>query len=52
VSNHAKQAAAQAEAWRLLGDRLNLLTQSDADKLVVGRFAGRRDNLSLCNPLD
>jgi hypothetical protein len=36
--NRAKQATAQKEAWRLLGERLELLTKQDGDKVVVGRF--------------
>ena len=32
--NRAKQQAAQAEAWRLLGDRLDLLTRGDADNVI------------------
>jgi integrase len=36
--NRSKQQAAQAEAWRILGQRLDLLTRDDANNLVVGRF--------------
>ena len=36
--NRAKQAAAQKEAWKLLGDRLELLTRRDRDTVVVGNF--------------
>lgn len=31
--NRARQAAAQKEAWRLLGERLDLLTCEDADNV-------------------
>lgn len=36
--NRARQAAAQKEAWRLLGERLDLLTRQDSDTVVVGHF--------------
>jgi integrase len=36
--NRSKQQAAQAEAWRILGERLELLTRDDADNVVVGKF--------------
>lgn len=32
--NRARQAAAQKEAWRLLGERLDLLTRQDSDTVV------------------
>ncbi|MDV3241789.1 MAG: hypothetical protein LOY00_08445 [Methylocaldum sp.] len=35
--NRSKQQAAQAEAWRLLGERLGLLTRDDADNIVTLR---------------
>lgn len=36
--NRAKQAAAQKEAWRLLGERLQLLSDQSNDTVIVGRF--------------
>jgi integrase len=33
--NRSKQQAAQVEAWRVLGERLDLLTRTDADNLVI-----------------
>ena len=36
--NRAKQVAAQKEAWRLLGERLELLTKQDSHTVVAGRF--------------
>jgi integrase len=33
--NRSKQQAAQAEAWRVLGDRLTLLTRDDVDNVVT-----------------
>ena len=35
--NRSKQQTAQAEAWRLLGERLDLLTRDDADNVVTLR---------------
>jgi hypothetical protein len=35
--NRSKQQAAQAEAWRLLGERLDLLTRGDTDNVVTLR---------------
>lgn len=32
--NRSKQQAAQAEAWRLLGERLDLLARADAENVV------------------
>ena len=33
--NRSKQQAAQAEAWRVLGARLDVLTRGDADNVVI-----------------
>jgi integrase len=35
--NRSRQQAAQTEAWRLLGERLDLLTRADAYNVVVLR---------------
>ena len=36
--NRSKQQAAQAEAWRVLGERLELLTREDIGNVVLGSF--------------
>ena len=38
VYQHQRLEVEQAEAWRLLGERLELLTRSDVDNVVIANF--------------